>query len=134
MRTLTVLVLIVASIAGVGSLAAQQATPPLAQECLKSGDAVKGKLRFVRTRHPNGMRIEAYQLTDVRGACVKDDDFCDEATPPTKFHVVPADETVKKELSRSLGKTLTVRAREFFCAHTAWHIGDVVMLGATIAK
>ena len=134
MRYLTVIAAIAAYVAGFGSLSAQQAALPSTQDCLKSGDAVKGKVRFVRTRHPNGMRIEVYQLIDVRGACLKDDDFCEEGKPPTKFHVVPADEKVKKELARSVVKTLTVRAKEIFCAQTAWHIGDAVMLGATIEK
>ena len=36
------------------------AAPAEAQQPIKAGDTLVGTLRLVRTRHPNGTKIEAY--------------------------------------------------------------------------
>jgi hypothetical protein len=39
--------------------------PAVAQEAIKDGGVLTGTLRLVRTRHPNGTKIEAYQIVSV---------------------------------------------------------------------
>ena len=55
-----------------------------------------------------------------------DDDFCDK--PATTFHFVAMDEAKMKLLRPLVGKTISLKADELFCSHTAWHIGDAVVL------
>lgn len=107
-------------------LAATQAVS-FAEESLKEGDVISGKLRLVKTRHPNGTPIIAYQIvSDAPKALAKEDEFCD--GPPKIFHIVANDKTLKRGLDRRLNKKVAVHADNFFCSHTAWHIGDVVVM------
>jgi len=106
------------------------AAPSLAQETLKPGDTISGKLRFFQHQHPNGTWINVYQLTaDNPRKFAKDDEFCDPDKPPKTFHLlVMNDKAKKKQLDRLLGKAVTVVAEDFFCSQTAWHIGDAVVI------
>ncbi len=105
---------------------AGSAEPLRAEETLKSGDTISGRLRFVPTRHPNGTRINAYQIVSDRPLPLAvPDEFCD--GKPVTFHLVANDKPVKARLDRLLGKKIAVVAETFFCSHTAWHIGDAVV-------
>lgn len=100
--------------------------PSLAQEGLKEGDIISGKLRLVKTRHPNGTAILAYQIvSDAPKALAKEDEFCD--GPPKIFHIVANDKALKRGLDKKMNKKIAVYADTFFCSHTAWHIGDAVV-------
>jgi hypothetical protein len=101
--------------------------PAVAQEAIKDGGVLTGKLRLVATRHPNGTKIEAYQIVSVPRAMPKDDDFCDPAKGATTFHLFTMTGALKKQLNPLLGKTVTVRTDALFCSETAWHIGDVAV-------
>jgi hypothetical protein len=101
--------------------------PAAAQEAIKDGGVLTGKLRLVATRHPNGTRIEAYQIVSVPRAMRKDDDFCDPAKGATTFHLFTLTDATRKQLKPLLGRTVTVRADSLFCSQTAWHIGDVAV-------
>lgn len=105
------------------------AEPSRAQETLKPGDTISGRLRFLKHRHPNGTWISVYQIaSDHPRKFAKADEFCDDKTPPKTFHLVVMDDKAKKaRLDRLLGKTVVVVAEDFFCSHTAWHIGDAVI-------
>src|SRR5512143_3845935 len=49
-----------------------------AQEALKPGDKISGKLRFFRHQHPNGTWINVYQITaDNPRKLAEADEFCD---------------------------------------------------------
>ena len=98
-----------------------------AQDLLKPGDTITGKLRLVETRHPNGTRLTAYQVvSDNPRKFAKADEFCGD-TPPKTFHLVAMNDTAKAaELKKRLGRKVSVVLEEFFCSETAWHIGDAV--------
>jgi hypothetical protein len=102
-------------------------SPAYAQDLLKPGDAVSGKLRLVRTTHPSGTRIDAYQVvSDNPRKLAKADDFCGD-DPPRTFHLVTMDDKAKAaQLKRLLGRKIKVVLDDFFCSETAWHIGDAV--------
>jgi hypothetical protein len=102
--------------------------PSLAQEALKQGALISGKLRFFRHQHPNGTWINVYQITADHPRVIADkDEFCPD-TPPATFHLVVMDDRTKKaRLDRQLGKTVAVVAEVFFCSETAWHVGDAVV-------
>jgi len=101
--------------------------PSPAQETLKPGDVISGRLRYVQTQHPNGTPINAFQIVigSRRDFAVKDE-FCN-GTPKT-FHLVVMDDKEKAaRLARQIGKKIFVIGEEFFCSQTAWHIGDAVV-------
>jgi hypothetical protein len=99
-----------------------------AQDLLRPGDTISGKLRLVQTRHPNGTRLTAYQVVvDNPRPLAEKDEFCGD-TPPRTFHLVVMDDKAKAtQLKRLLGKKLNVVLDSFFCSETAWHVGDAVV-------
>jgi len=98
-----------------------------AQQAIKAGDTLTGKLRLVRTRHPNGTKIDAYQIVSVPRVMPADDDFCEAGKGVTIFHLFAMKDTEKRQLQPLLGKTITVKADALFCSETAWHVGDVAV-------
>jgi hypothetical protein len=97
-----------------------------AQQPIKEGDLLTGQLRLVRTKHPNGTPINAFQIVSSPRAMPANDDSCDK--PATTFHVVAMDDAKTKQLQPLVGKTVSLKAEDLFCSHTAWHIGDAVVL------
>jgi hypothetical protein len=100
-----------------------------AQETLKPGDTISGRLRFFRQQHPNGTWISVYQInSDNPRKFAEADEFCDPNTPPKTFHlVVMGDKAKKARLDKLLGKTAAVVAEDLACSETAWHVGDAVV-------
>jgi hypothetical protein len=109
-------------------------SPAGAQQAIKAGDTLTGKLRLVRTRHPNGTRIDAYQIVSIPRVMPADDDFCEAGKGVTIFHLFAMKDTEKRQLQPLLGKTITVKANALFCSETAWHVGDVAVPQWTIQK
>lgn len=102
------------------------ALPAPAQDTLKPGDIITGKLRRVETRHPNCTRLRAFQVVVDRPKMLAEkDEFCD--GPPKTFHLVVMNDKPKEaRLKKLLGKKIAVVTESFFCSETAWHIGDAV--------
>ena len=110
-------------VAGLAALI--MSAPATAQQPIKGGDTLTGTLRIVATRHPNGTKIEAYQIVSAPRAMPADDDFCEAGKGVTTFHLFTMTDAARKQLKPLLGKPITVKATALFCSHTAWHIGDV---------
>jgi hypothetical protein len=102
------------------------------QQPIKEGDALTGKLRLVATRHPNGTKLEAYQIVSEPRMMPANDDFCDYDKAATTFHLFTMTDALRKQLKPLIGNTITVRATALFCSETAWHIGDVAVPQWTI--
>jgi hypothetical protein len=100
-----------------------------AQQPLKPGDTISGRVRFFQHQHPNGTWINVYQLTADNPRKFADaDEFCDPNIPPKTFHLLVLDDKAKKaRLDKLLGKKTTVVGESFFCSETAWHVGDAVL-------
>jgi hypothetical protein len=94
---------------------------------LHPGDVITGKLRVVKTRHPSGTLIVAYQLVSDRPYTIEGDDFCDKDQPLTTFHLVTMTKPLQQTLQHELGKTRSVKALDVMCSETAWHVGDAVV-------
>jgi hypothetical protein len=105
-----------------------------AQQPIKEGDALTGKLRLVQARHPNGTRLIAYQIVSAPRMMPANDDFCDYDKGATTFHLFTMTDALKKQLKPWLGKTVAVRTDALFCSETAWHIGDVAVPQWTLVK
>ena len=106
--------------------------PSHAQSTLKTGDVISGKLHVVRAHHPNGTPITAYQIVaDQPKKFAKPDEFCNEGEAPKTFHLAVIGDDSKAtwaRLKQLVGKHIAVVAEDFVCSHTAWHIGDAVVL------
>jgi hypothetical protein len=98
-----------------------------AQQPIRNGDTLTGTLRLVRTTHPNGTRIEAYQIVSEPRAMPADDEFCTSGKGVTTFHLFAMTDATKKQLKPLIGKPVSVKATTLFCSQTAWHIGDVAV-------
>jgi hypothetical protein len=98
-----------------------------AQAPIKNGDTLTGTLRLVHTAHPNGTKIDAYQIVSEPRQMPADDEFCDPKQGATTFHLFTMNDAVRRQLKPLLDKTITVQAVELFCSQTAWHIGDVAV-------
>jgi hypothetical protein len=119
-------------VAGLAALI--MATPAEAQQPIKDGDTLTGTLRLVATRHPNGTKIEAYQIVSAPRAMPADDEFCESGKGVTTFHLFTMTDAARKQLKPLLGKPVTVKAATLFCSHSAWHIGDVGVSEWTVVK
>jgi hypothetical protein len=117
-----------------GLAALMMSAPAGAQQPIKGGDTLMGTLRLVSTRHPNGTKIEAFQIVSAPRAMPADDDFCEAGKDVTTFHLFTMNDAARKRLKRLLGKPVTVKATALFCSHTAWHIGDVGVSEWTLVK
>lgn len=105
-----------------------------AQQPIKEGDTLTGKLRLLATRHPNGTKLEAYQIVSPPRIMPANDDFCDYSKGATTFHLFTMTEAAWKQLKPLLGKTVSVKAVALFCSETAWHVGDVAVPEWTVVK
>ncbi|MEW6766408.1 MAG: hypothetical protein AB1342_00095 [Pseudomonadota bacterium] len=102
--------------------------PAFAEEALTSGGWLSGTLRLVHTKHPNGTKVEAYQIVSEPRQMQASDDFC--TNPDGKastFHLFTKTKSDRVELSRLLGKKLRVRVWDLFCSQAAWHVGDAAV-------
>jgi hypothetical protein len=108
-------------------LALGAASSVSADDLLRPGDTISGKVRFLKHQHPNGTWIPVYQITsDHPKKLAAQDEFCDDK-PPATFHlVVMNDKAKKRSLDKLLGKRIRVVLDSFFCSETAWHVGDAV--------
>ena len=98
------------------------------EEPIKSGDVVSGKLRLVKTRHPNGTPMEAYQVVSTPRQMPAGDNFCtNPGGKATTFHLFSKTKEDGATLSRLIGKKVRIRVWELFCSQTAWHVGDVAV-------
>ena len=100
----------------------------LADDFLRPGDTISGKLQFFRHQHPNGTWIQVYQVTsDHPRKFAAEDEFCGDE-PPVTFHLVVMDDKAKKRaLDELLGRRISVVLDDFLCSETAWHVGDAVV-------
>ena len=119
MRSLAIIVLALSAWIGVSQ----------AEDTLKPGDVIRGKLRFLQIQHPNGDWMKVYQLVvDHPKKFAAKDEFCDPDQPPRTFHLVVMNDKAKlARLKHLLGKRVAVVGEDYMCSQTAWHVGDAVV-------
>jgi hypothetical protein len=119
MRALAIIALVLSAWTGVAQ----------AEDTLKPGDVISGKLRFLSIQHPNGTWMNVYQLVvDHPKVFAVKDEFCDPDNSPRTFHLVVMNDKAKlARLKRLVGKHIAVVGDEYICSETAWHVGDAVV-------
>ena len=99
-----------------------------ADEPLTRGGWLSGTLRLIHTAHPNGTKIDAYQIVSEPRQMQASDDFCSNPNgTASTFHLFAKTKSDRVHLSRLVGKKMQVRVWELFCSQTAWHVGDVAV-------
>lgn len=99
-----------------------------AEEPIKSGDTLIGRLRLVKAEHPNGSPMEVYQIVSTPRQMPAGDNFCADPHGAAKtFHLTSMTDKDRTVLSRLVGKKVRIRVWELFCSQTAWHVGDVAV-------
>lgn len=91
-----------------------------------------GQLALIETRHPAGHEVKGWVLlTD--GFCVSMEMLEGEVADvhPRIVHLVFADNARPADPMQLAVEEVTARG-ELIEPHTAWHLGDIVMLNATI--
>jgi hypothetical protein len=99
--------------------------------CGGADTAITGTLRLFEGRHPNGTLVDVIQIvtpTPVQAATV-DGAGC---IAVSKVQVVPLDTVTDTALRGMVGLEVTVLSDDMFEAHTAWHFGDAVAMGAAL--
>jgi hypothetical protein len=112
------------------------AHPSFAAACLPHDALVRGTLRVVKAKHPNGTPIEALQLMFKPPICVTVQSTLEQnrlaKLNVTAMHLaVP--QTVFRRLKKRLGSKTTA-VGNIGEPHTAWHIGDAIMFDARILR
>jgi len=75
-----------------------------AQQPIKEGDTLTGKLRLGATRHPNGTKLEAYHIVSEPRMMPANDDFCDYSKGATTFHLFTMTDAARKRSRCSAGR------------------------------
>jgi hypothetical protein len=105
-----------------------------AETCVSSTSTVRGEIRVVHSRHPNGTKIEAFQLVFRPPICVAVPTIGGQDRLETlkvrEMHLF-LDKSLKDRLRKRLGSIVTARGK-IEEPLTAWHIGDAIMLEPTI--
>lgn len=101
--------------------------------CMRQGETISGTLREVRRQHASGAPIRALQVELGQPACIEGAALEGGRLNFRRVHVVPIDQRTEAQLRGNIGRRVQVRGREIIEAHTAWHVGDAVMLDASLA-
>jgi hypothetical protein len=112
-------------------LVALTAIPAVATAgCGGPGNEITGILRIFQGQHPNGTQVEVMQIATEKPflALSVNGDACISASA---IHIIPADPETETALRAMAGQPVTVVSDDVFEAHTAWHFGDAVAMGAT---
>lgn len=97
-------------------------------QCVQDGERLRGELRFVETQHPNGTALRYAFLVLVEARCVDEPGVGQ--SEGKWVQLSPAEGTSFDTLPP--GTTIVVEAEDYFTPHTAWHVGDIVALGARL--
>ena len=107
------------------------ATPAFAT-CQSADAPITGRLAQIEARHPAGGQIKGWVLL-TGGVCIVmetvDGDIVE--ISPRIVHLVFADGEQSRDLWKLAVEEMTARG-VLMEAYTAWHLGDIVMLDATI--
>jgi hypothetical protein len=94
---------------------------------------ISGVVKIVKTTHPNGTPITAYQVQSDRPISV-DGIVSDGCVQASLVHLFVQSKSDRQWLKAHLGQTVTVTTSDIFEASTAWHIGDAVAMKPQIKR
>jgi hypothetical protein len=102
-----------------------------APACVSQTTALTGTLRFAQARHPAGHRMNSLQLTFRPPICVATATAGRQARLWVRSVDLVVSPRQAQRLRGHIGQRIRARGT-IMPAHTAWHLGDAVMLEAAV--
>ncbi len=112
--------------------AVMASTMPAWSACQGPDAPITGRLALLETRHPNGQAISGWVLM-TGDVCIRMENLDGNMTEfePRIVHLVFPDGRPPRIATTMKGEEVTARG-DLMEAHTAWHLGDLVMMDAAI--
>lgn len=112
---------VVLAVMAVGSVEAS------AQQAIKTGGVLSGELRAMRSRDPQGKRINTFQLVTEPRKLPGPNGLCNLETGPETFQIVTTSDAEASRLKSYIGKQISIKADEMSCAELAGQMSDSII-------
>ena len=97
-----------------------------AQQAIKNGDVLSGKLSAMRSR-ANGKRVNTFQLVSEPHRLPPPNGLCNLETGPETFQIVTSNEAQAAQLKAFIGKEISLKVDEVACAQEAGQLSEAVV-------
>ena len=97
-----------------------------AQQSIKNGDVLTGKLNAVRSR-ANGKRVNTFQLVSEPHRLPPPNGLCNLETGPETFQIVTNNDAQAAQLKGFVGKEVSLKVDEVACAQEAGQMSEAVV-------
>lgn len=104
-----------------------------AQQALKPGDVLSGKLNAMRSR-AKGKRVNTFQVTSEPRKLPGADGLCNLETGPETFQIVTHSDGETKQLKGLIGKTVSIKVGELSCAQMAGQMSDAIVTKWSVVR
>jgi hypothetical protein len=113
--------------AAVLAMALVGSTDASAQQAIKNGDILSGKLNAMRIRAAKGKRVSTFQIVSQPRRLPGPGGLCNLETGPETFQLVTSSDAEMTELKRLAGKDISVKVSEVACANEAGQMSEAVV-------
>lgn len=114
-------------VAAVLAMALVGSTDASAQQAIKNGDILSGKLNAMRIRAAKGKRVSTFQIVSQPRRLPGPGGLCNLETGPETFQLVTSSDAEMTELKRLAGKDISVKVSEVACANEAGQMSEAVV-------
>ena len=97
-----------------------------AQQAIRNGDILTGKLNAMRSR-AKGKRVSTFQLVSEPHRLPPPNGLCGLETGPETFQIVTSNDTQAAQLKDFVGKEVSVKVDEVACAQEAGQMSEAVV-------
>ena len=97
-----------------------------AQQAIKNGDVLSGKLNAMRSR-AKGKRVNTYQLVSEPHRLPPPNGLCNLETGPETFQIVTNNDAQAAQLKGFIGKQISLKVDEVVCAQEADQMSEAVV-------
>ncbi|MFZ5732621.1 MAG: hypothetical protein ACOY4O_07795 [Pseudomonadota bacterium] len=105
-----------------------------AQQVLKPGDVLSGKLNAMRSR-AKGKRVNTFQMTSEQPRKLPGaDGLCNLETGPETFQLVTHNDDEAKQLKGLIGKVVSIKVGEMSCAQVAGQMSDAIVTKWSVVR
>ena len=97
-----------------------------AQQAIKNGDILTGKLSALRSR-AQGKRVNTFQLVSEPHRLPPPNGLCNLETGPETFQIVTSNDAQAAQLKGFVGKEVSLKVDEVACAQEAGQMSEAVV-------
>jgi hypothetical protein len=97
-----------------------------AQQVMRKGDVLSGKLNAMRVR-VNGKHVRTFQLVSSPRRLPPPNGLCGLVTGPETFQIVTKDDAQAAQLKKYNGKEIAVKVEDVACAEQAGQYSDAIV-------